>query len=77
MQLQQSGLSEAQCVRLIALRERIRRGRYRDDGEDGEAYGRRLEFVRWLVRHGRLSDFDVCTGAETSEAAYANAPRNT
>jgi hypothetical protein len=65
-ELQRNGVTPEQCRRLVALRARIRDGGYGDDSLaaaiGGAAFGRRLAFARWLVRCGRLSEFDVCGG---------------
>jgi hypothetical protein len=55
-----AGLTPSQVRRLAALRARIRRGAYADDGA-GTVLGsrladRRLEFARWLVQTGRLHE---------------------
>jgi hypothetical protein len=55
-----AGLTPEQIGRLAALRARVRRGAYADDGA-GTVFGslladRRLGFARWLVRTGRLHE---------------------
>ncbi len=57
--LQENGFTPQECERLIALRERVRQGRYPDDGPGGgtgdPGFDRRLTFVRWLVQHDKLA----------------------
>jgi hypothetical protein len=55
-----AGLTPRQVNRLAALRARVRRGAYADDGA-GTVFGslladRRREFARWLVQTGRLHE---------------------
>ena len=50
--LRSLGFSPSQASRLVAMRVRYQRGAYRTP--TGEQ--KRLEFARWLVEHGRLTE---------------------
>ena len=57
--LDQRGLMPAQVERLVALKRRLTRAEI-DELTDEEC---RLRFARWLVDHGRLSEWPCCARA--------------
>ena len=65
--LQECGFTPAECARLVALRERVRRrragGAAPDSGTE-DVLQRRLAFARWLVEHGRLGEFGADVGEQ-------------
>ena len=50
--LRRQGFTSQQAVRLVALRLRHDRGAFRELTDQD-----RFRFVRWLVEHGRLTDW--------------------
>jgi hypothetical protein len=50
--LRRQGFSSQEAVRLVALRLRHDRGAFRELTDQD-----RVRFVRWLVEHGRLTDW--------------------
>ena len=52
LQLRRAGFSIRQIERLTSLKGRVERGECNEFASDT----RRLRFVRWLVRHGRLTE---------------------
>jgi hypothetical protein len=54
-------------LRLLAMRVSFQRGGYHDDRAAVDLH--RLEFVRWLVVHKRISEFpDGSTTAQSTDA---------
>jgi len=50
-----NGFSVEQAERMILMRRRIHRGEINEVAVDVN----RLEFMRWLVQHGKVSDLEV------------------
>ena len=63
--LRSQGFSPREADRLVTLRQRYERGEFREITDSQK----RLEFARWLVQHGRLTD-----NMETVETAAYGAP---
>jgi hypothetical protein len=51
--LRARGFSPREAERLVALRLRLERGAFRET----TAVHKRLLFIRWLIDHGRLSEW--------------------
>ena len=60
------GFTPREAERLVALRMRYERGGFREVPETSQEQ-KRLRFARWLVRHGRLTEWPA--------AGHVTAPR--
>ena len=63
--LRGQGFSPREADRLVTLRQRYERGEFREVTDSQK----RLEFARWLVQHGKLTDY-----METAETDASGAP---